>query len=422
MKPNGTTTQVCESATTCAQCNGGAKLCGDGVHFGTDVNTLYTCTGGMLVSPQACAFGCSLTPTPRCRDLVPSNNALAHLAGDTFSCTNPSPSPVGTLTGSIIDIDTTNLVVSPSPSPANLVKFDGTYTVATTNLVVLHVRGNFALNAGQTMTVHGSRGLVMLVDGTVTMSGNVSNRAIINLAANHDTAGPGGLAAAAGESGTLQSGAGGGGHDTVGGGGGGGGTGTAGSGGPAYGPSFSLQAGTAGGTNTALGVLGGGGGGALQISACGNVSIGANVLVNASGGGGRHGVTTSGAGGGGSGGAILIEGPSLGASVDGELVCNGGGGGQGAGTSSDDGANWDPSSAVTSPAPGGNNTGAGPGGKGGDGAAGTTPSPSPSPGAGGGGGGGAAGRIFLLNGPLSTAPSANSCSPQASTGSATTNP
>src|SRR5437764_732140 len=137
-----------------------ADLTGDGTHYMTDVNTLYTCAGGALASPQPCAFGCDVN---RCKELVPSNDALAHLNGDSFSCASPSPSPVGTLGGALIDIDTDNDLVSPSPM-AGLVRFDdegaGNYVIGNTDSVVLHLRGNLTLSAGSTMKIHGARGLV----------------------------------------------------------------------------------------------------------------------------------------------------------------------------------------------------------------------------------------------------------------------
>src|SRR5579871_5406222 len=78
---------VCQNNMGCEQCTGAAYFCGDGMHYGTQSNTQYSCTNNVLGNPVACAFGCDAM-TGKCRDLVPANQAAAHLANaDTWTCT-----------------------------------------------------------------------------------------------------------------------------------------------------------------------------------------------------------------------------------------------------------------------------------------------------------------------------------------------
>jgi hypothetical protein len=279
--------------------------------------------------------------------------------------------------------------------------------------------------SGGKLSVEGSRPLVVIVSGDVTVAG------VIDVGGHASIPGPGGGAGGKPlQTGAGQVGAGPGGGKVCGctartsysddcGGGGGGFGGAGGQGGPqagapacptlalggsAYGASslVPLAAGSGGASGDSLPTAvqpgaGGGGGGALQISAQGTLTI--NGAITGGGGGGGPGTPTTstslGGGGGGSGGGILLEAALV--NGTGIVAVNGGAGASG----------WEPSGCTanagedggptTSPAKGGQPSCA-QCGKGGAGGAGAQAAGAGSAGAttcGGGGGGGAAGRIRL---------------------------
>ncbi len=341
-------TTKCQSSTAfCAPCTG-SYVCGDGVSYGTELNYSYICKSPMPVSGTPCAFGCD-PQNGLCKDLVPANGAnQTSLPTGPFSCLKAPQSGVDAITtqsGDTLSIelpeDTTQpgaitLTSADGGSPQIVTASWGTPPTLGngTPFVVVHV-SSLTL-AGTTVYVSGSYALVFLVDGNVSISGST----VINLQANGSAGGPGASpnnGYPAGQGGlapsTSTGGGGGAGHGVPGGVGGPGGPAggsmpdsgvSPGLGGQYYGLPFVLAAGSTGG-----GYGGGGGGGALQISACGDISIGHSVLLNASGGGGAGGSTSSvAASGGGSGGTIILEGASF-SSLDGWLVANGGGGGAG---------------------------------------------------------------------------------------------
>lgn len=148
--------------------------------------------------------------------------------------------------------------------------------------------------------VRGTRALVLLVNGNVTVRG------VLDVAANGSDGGPGSEASTASPgSGRFD-------HGTA--------------------NLVPLRAGEAG--DGALSAGAGAGGGALQISSSGTLSIEPGASIQA-GGGGAAGAIYSGANAG-SGGAILLEATAV--HLEGALLANGGGGGGGGDRSS---AGWD---------------------------------------------------------------------------------
>ena len=325
-----------------------------------------------------------------------------------------------------------------------------TPTGSGTTARVAHV-SSVNLAAGTKVTITGNHGLILLVDQGVTATGTAAAPTVIDLSAVlSTTAGPGAESTTAGGAGGVPTGRGGGGgagHGTAGA-NGGGGVNVATDGGAA-GAAYSagllteiLEAGEAGGHGSGFNGVNsanpGDGGGALQITACGAISLSANVLINASGGGGKGGAAGAGGGNGGgaggSGGTILLEASSF--SVGGTLVSNGGAGAAGGaavgGLTGLDGEDWgasctfnagtmmnvcnpfDPSTPASTAAKGGTNPSVGTGpGNGGNGAAGGT---APQSGltaltSGGGAGGGATGLIYLNVPPGAAAPTVASSSP-----------
>lgn len=160
--------------------------------------------------------------------------------------------------------------------------------------------------------------------------------------------------------------------------------------------------GQAGGTGDGMGTpnlasAGGFGGGALALIAGTKISFAANSVINASGAAGTAGNHRTGGGGGGSGGMIALWAPMFQVGTSTEIFANGGGGSSG-GTNSSDGVDGnDPPYAPPNPNIPGNGGVLGGAGNGGNGYAldldpqvGTTGNS----GNGGGGGGGGAGIVF----------------------------
>ncbi|ACY14632.1 hypothetical protein [Haliangium ochraceum] len=272
-------------------------------------------------------------------------------------------------------------------------------------LAVLHL-GRLELTGG-TVSVTGSRPLVVIAQDEIIINGELSG------AANLQTPGPGGFLPGEGE----QSGAGGdGSNDNLDdGGGGGAGHATAGArgghgdcggcdlggaGGQAYGDQGQtrLFGGSGGGAagNSCDAPPGGAGGGAIQLTAGVRIEIGGDGSIHVGGGGGSGGSNcpgnAGGGGGGGAGGSIYLQAPVV--NNVGTLAANGGGGGSGRGNTSNPGQNGKASTEVAS----GGSSGGGVGGNGGCGGA-SGDSSCPQTGedneANGGGGGGAVGRIAV---------------------------
>jgi len=275
-----------------------------------------------------------------------------------------------------------------------------------------------------TLKFTGSRPVVLLVDGDVVIDG------MLDVSADATVPGPGGddpledshdCALGTGEVGETDRG----GNNGAGGGGGGGfgqpgaagsagrAGGDGGAGGAAEGTdSLSpLRAGCAGGRGgngwTSVDDLrwGGAGGGAIQISAAGDLTVGATGVIDAGGGGGSTSTGgEDGGGGGGSGGGILLQAVTL--AVTGAVVANGGGGAEGMDTDSGNGSatpgqDGRPDDIA---ALGGSSAPTELGGHGGNGGLPSGAAPTAgmtnysNNGDGGGGGGGGAGRVVLIEG------------------------
>lgn len=424
---------VCEPPPgTCAEC-GGKNVCGDGVSYGTALNSSYTCTAGLVsTTGLPCVFGCDST-TGQCRDLVAANEAGAHLqTGDHFTCTGAQSTSLPALSGTSGDmIEFNTSMPSVTKNGATVAALWGTaYTPmgGGTSVIVAHVKG-VSLGPGTTVMISGTHALVLLVDLGVDIGGPAAPATVIDLSAHYSSVetpqpGPGTSTTGLGGSGTVanESGGGGGGHGVAGGAGGASGTtATLALGGIAYGSPFLLEAGASGGGVDPDHV--GKGGGGLQISTCGDISIGANVLINGSGGGGTAAIPgavgglepPTGGYGGGSGGTIILEGATA-SSLAGALVANGGGGGEGgmanSQTAGTNGSDWPTSGPYNGTAPGGGPAGShGSGGAGGAGMTGPVNGDNAAAGSGGGGGGGAYGAIYIGVSPLTPTPNASAASP-----------
>ena len=305
-------------------------------------------------------------------------------------------------------IDTTDLTVDDVPVPT-------TFRASKDGKVAVWSVGKFTTSAH--ITIKGSRGLAIVASGDVDLTG------LMSAGASLTTAGPGGLAAALGDSkGTNggkvtivgvgnYTGGGGAGSFTKGGAGGKVGMMLAGpAGGTAMTPldlvggSGGGNGGNHGGGSAACG-HGGPGGGAVQISSAGTIRFNASAVIDVAGGGGSGGcedTDLSAGGGGGAGGLIFLEaiaGIALPAGAT--LIASGGGGGEGGDVNSP-GGDGHPGGIGTSDLPlgagGGNGTTFG--GKGGNGGVGPTATPvGPVDGQTGGlacgGGGGAMGRVYF---------------------------
>lgn len=439
----GGATSECNGAV-CAQCTG-AHVCGDGTN-GTVAGSSYDCSMGAVGAATPCAFGCDAA-TGQCSDIVAASQAQAHLqAGDTFTCTGTQSMNLGTIdapAGATVNVNTTTHVVTVNGAQVMGLRWGNAYTPtgSGTPSVVLHAK-SVTIAEGVSVRVTGTAALVLVVDQGVTANGTAMMPTVIDVSSKTNVdAGPGAPSSTAGGTGGLASnngsgGGGGAGHFTGGGVGGGGNNVTTGGGmaGGTYSVAMMteiLQAGENGGNGAgaAIGNLNGGnGGGALQITACGTITMTANVVVNASGGGGRGGAKAiaaiqsgAGGGGGGSGGTILLEASTF--VIGGSLVANGGGGGGGGGTSAGqtgtDGENWGTNMIAATPpstaAKGGTSPGVvanpGIGGDGGAVAAAGMNGQSAGANIGGGAGGGGLGVIFLNVPQGAAAPTVGASSP-----------
>jgi hypothetical protein len=177
-----------------------------------------------------------------------------------------------------------------------------------------------------------------------------------------------------------------------------------------------LQGGCGGGSgsNSGGGVrsAGGGGGGALELSAGGNLILGATALIDVGANGGVGGLDISAGGGGGAGGMVILEGVTVTLAQGGFVAANGGGGGAGGnGNGLGAGTAGGPGPAMLAPAVGG--ASASSGGMGGweNGNAGANAPFNGS--ANGGGGGGAVGLVVTVANSVKVAPASMSAVYQA---------
>jgi hypothetical protein len=268
------------------------------------------------------------------------------------------------------------------------------------DVVVLSISG-FTVTPNGSLTLVGSRPVILAVFGSATVHGSISASSQGSApGAGGSWSGCGSGAGTPGSAGRLCSGGGGGGFLGSGGVGGdgdnsGGSAGIA-NGSPALIPLRGGCSGGTGGSNTMMNAsAGGAGGGAVQISVAGSLTVDSRISAEGGGGGGARPGDTAAGGGGGSGGAIVMEANDLRLNPGAAITANGGGGGGGAqtGNGGTSGNNGSMSSAV--PAPGGMDMGGsmGAGGSGGAGATASTPGAAgggagaKTTGAGGGGGG-----------------------------------
>ncbi len=317
------------------------------------------------------------------------------------------------------EIDTTNNAITDGETLITELAHGLIVQSGTSQQAMVIAAQDLDIDADAVVTVHGSRPLIVIVYGTLTVNG------LIDGTASAARGGPGAginCSTGAGTDGTTQLG-----NQTIplpgGSGGGGGAFGTAGgvgahvstqtvadpdtAAGAVWASTLSPLVGGCKGGNGGVAnagevvALGGGGGGALQLVAGTQVLVNGFVSVSGGGGGGA-GVGTlqiaGGGAGGGSGGALLIQSPLF-TIQGGVLTANGGGGGEGArdtgpGTPGGEGKLDDDNAA-----PGGSGVAGGNGGDGGflvnAGDPGLLGTGSATATAGGGGGGGGVGRIAV---------------------------
>jgi len=379
------------------------------------------CCCGLLA---ACSFdggGIAGDDEPGAPDAGPDasgcgGEALSFQPANVERCAIPAPRGDFTFPDEIVTVDTAAGTIRRASGGLVDDLASAIVTQPGSELEAMVIAANdLTLGAGTELRVTGTRPLILVAVGTMTIDGSVLATAAL------DQPGPGADlacttgAGAPGVTQTVENGLDGGA------GGGGGGLGTPGgtgayvspvvaepvavAGGAAWGgdelvPLVGGCSGGGGATPAGTRTRGGGGGGALGLVAE-RILVGGTAVISASGGGGRGAEPeTGGGGGGGSGGAIRFEGPE--ATIAGAVIANGGGGGEGrrntqAGMPGADGS----SARVTAmtPAPGGMGAAGGNGGSGGvllagggnaEAGIGATENT-----AGGGGGGGGVGRIRI---------------------------
>jgi hypothetical protein len=349
-------------------------------------------------------------------DGMVSSLGVLHL-GSADSASGTAPLTLG----GTVTIDTTGLTISGiTLAPGD--SFDARPQLGGgPELAVLHL-GSLVVSAGASVRITGSRPLVIVADGPVTVDGKLD-------AGGHGaTSGAGAATTGAGTAGSHGSND----SDT---GGGGGGFGTNGADGGAItgctvalgvagrmygdGPITQLVGGSAGGSSSGTSCpvdAPGGGGGALQITSGTMISIGATGAVLAGGGGGSGG-TDCGASdvnsgpGGGSGGAIVLQAPAI--ANAGVVAANGGAGGGSSSTGNGNAMPGQDAQASTVAAVGGTGPNA-QGGSGGTGGAAPTTGGGSACGTNAAGGGGSVGRIAAstsYTGGGTTSPAANTTLP-----------
>ena len=216
----------------------------------------------------------------------------------------------------------------------------GNGTLTTTQggrAVTVYCFNNISVTGTATITVAGTRGLVLLSRGNIVLDANadINGNALIG---SGITGGAGVLGGYNGGNANLAGqgpGAGGRKNNDAGAGAGYGGLGGAGAASNTNGrvrypdpPDSSLYdlyggSGGGGGGDTKKGGSGGGGGGAVALCAAGSITINAGCIISVNGGGGAFGDTMG--GGGGSGGSILLSAPTV--TNNGTLKATGGNGG-----------------------------------------------------------------------------------------------
>lgn len=295
-----------------------------------NADTLQTCIDGEFVDTTMCMRGCNDVPTAHCRVLVPSNVGSVDFVEDALEV-------------STAEWDTDACDASIAPTAA------ATAQVGGGEVCLVRVG---SLTVTETLTVRGSRPLVVVARDTITVTGELLAGASGQLGGagggrGADVAGTlNATGAAPGGNGGLadnfaDGGGGGGGHCGAGGAGGTGGVAAGGVAGGASAPAFELiplSGGSGGGRGgrprSSEGGFGGGGGGAIQLSAQGIVRVDGRINVSGAGGGAGNDTVMSNVGaggGGGSGGGVLLEsltGVEFGASA--VILAGGGGGGAGA--------------------------------------------------------------------------------------------
>jgi hypothetical protein len=235
---------------------------------------------------------------------------------------------------------------------------DGAQCQAVTNTTACVIAGaTIEIPAGATVTVSGSKPLVLVAVTTVTINGKLdlaSKRAgAIGAAANPASCTPGTLPTDGGANG---GGGAGGSNGAIGGTGGNGTNSTGGQPGTALALALSGgckgQDGAIGGGDAATVGLAGNGGGAVYVIARTSIEIGAAGVINASGAAGSTGLTQlAGGGGGGAGGLIGLESPLV--INNGFLLANGGAGGEGANDAASGRNGTDQLDTTTAPGTGG---------------------------------------------------------------------
>jgi hypothetical protein len=293
------------------------------------------CVNGRYEQVEVCALGCKVDEA-RCYTFTASNvadGALDFAAGDLVIDASGNQT-----------LDVTSGILSTGSFPGDVLVSTETQAAGNPELFIIRCR-NFTIGPNTRLAVVGTRALVVLASGEISIEG------VLEVSADGSTGGPGGFGGGArdtvgygpggggggGKSGTDSAGGGGGGNGVPGGAGGiGGGAGAA-----AAGPGTAdrtlrpLYGGSGGGGGAAAGDPGGGGGGAVQLSAAVRVQVTVSGSIRALGGGGGRGTAPTlsdfGAGaGGGSGGSVLLEAPDV--TVTGSIAMGGGGGGGGGGT------------------------------------------------------------------------------------------
>lgn len=435
--------EYCSSGLACIYRVRTGQTCTDGdpCSYGETCNAQGMCTPGTQcvdTNPctlELCATDACMQTTTRfatCGDAGACNGQAQCLPGGfTRPVTNVDvDSPLvwrardaGSGCGGSVTLNTDTAILTGSSSCVAGLRLDEGSAVQQDGgpaLYVIATDGDLTIPQSLTINAVGSRPLVFVVRGRMTVAGR------IDVAANGTSSGAGAPACLAGQGVAVPSRP----ASEVLGGGGGGGFGLAGgrgswfngawtlAGQPEGGPELTpLRGGCPGGNSHRASSVarGGGGGGALQLSASGALIVEGTGKLSAGGGGGaRAELDVSGGGGGGSGGALLLEGATITLRSGSVVTANGGGGGQGQNTSSGS-AGSDATESTSAAAGGCNNVCGYCGGSGGarSSAASDAATTSGCSGSGGGGGGGGVGRIRFnaanctVSGTVSPAPTSD---------------
>jgi len=293
---------ICDPSGYCAFPD---NACSSGFKFGELSGPRSgQCTGGGGSGSDA------TVDTPVDMNLVDAPSGC-YGTGVVVACFNTPPSMTHNLNAQTINTDTSPLCDTDSRNAAWCVVAGSTVTVA------------------GTVTGTGTRPLVLLSTGTLTINGTLD-------VASHRVAaivGAGGDATCtAGTAPTMSSGGAGGSFGGLGGVGAATGGGTGGQPGPVTAPS-ALRGGCRGQTGSGGGGgVGGHGGGAVYLFASTSISVVGSINASGSGGINANMASSSGGGGGGAGGFIGLESPSV--MIAGQVFANGGGGGEASGTGS----------------------------------------------------------------------------------------